>query len=558
MSIVTISASAFDSIRKGTGRFIGITDVCKLHLLRFIQEYGQDSYFCVTGTSDEISKAMDGNVEFYRRYGIFTRETDGDFNPVAVLPDKEFVWIAGINATVDEYEKFCVAHEVSSVRAVAVVSYCDKNGCDGCSMYSVCLEQVLNSLKIISSFAYDTTIWNYVEVAGTDDSELHNDPDRFSVLPILREYVVDSVTVMENVKNLAAIAKRICSIGDKNTVFCLAGSATAQESFTFIQLAALLVVYGRKVDVAQHQMVNFMESYRMMFSSTYLYADEYLRKLSNPLGIAVSIRNGLAFVCVRDADIIQKHGIPQLGIQVYGVQFNCASRQILSKQVEAVQCAYSDISVKPLYDVFDLGNAEYEVAIKEASRLDTVIAELEELLSESNASLGSVTLNYTNTLIYEYNGAVYIGFLANTDAEYHYKVLPLGHGYSSFDIAFSVQQYDLLMDVRVLVDGDQLNGQLRGFIGNQPVCFPVPRGAKGCMLRAIVVKPSRLSEDCGFTFEELGIWSAQTSQCRAGTQNVLLQHFSRKGLRNKKFLTIWGGNHPSITTELMIDYSVWR
>lgn len=564
METFIISASDFQETRNREDNFLGITNNLQQHLLKFYQQYTQNAIYRVVGTFDEVNTAMDGNIDFYKKFGIIMYQ-DGDTG-AQYVDDKQFVWVVDGIVTTEDYRNACDAFGCSEIQLAAIMNS-DSVVCSA-EDTEIIISEVTES---IVAAVPGITVWNTttLDTAPTETSVMQTFDNSFNVLPILREYSIENVSAQENTRNLSLILDKLLVTGDADTILFLQ-NGTIKEKILFANLAAILVTLGRKVDIRGESITRFTHTCRQIHSKNYLYANDYLYKLANPPGIALALKESTMFACVRDGDLQSKYGNPDIQLQLYGVQFDCVQRKIQNKYVEVIQCKYNELEIYPMYEIFNFNSTDKEhsthpgllnkfsVAAESSSEVDTVIGELESLLEDANYPLGETTLNFTNVLIYECNGITYIGYLARAEAEYHYKFLPFSNKYQTFEMKLDARQYDTLLDVAILADGQSLVQRLRSFIGDQKIHFPIPRGVRGCALRALKTTSNKYQDECGFTFEEIGIWSTQTSQCRIGTQSALLRMFSRQGLRGKKFLSVWGGNHPAIITELLIDYSVWK
>lgn len=370
--------------------------------------------------------------------------------------------------------------------------------------------------------------------------------------------------------SLAAIHRCVGELAempaDDDTVYILKKlRGNRRVQYVFIYAAAYCTMKCHKhFMVDSEYMPVYLDLLRRFTSKRGNYLNDYVDLLAHPVSAGVYMLDGCAYLAILDTSkmrrsngAVQDECVPW--ITVCQAEFNKNKLELADGAVlEERHYGYGRIKMLSMAEAFGLNSSIFERGMDGLAKADKVLRSFEDkLLREGGLSVN--TLNCSNTLLFEFAGKTFLGYVPKVSCTFYYKMLPLAPGYKSFDMKFSEWEYNRLYDVCVFIDSDKVVQPLikNKIVSEKNLHYGLKGHAIGCMLRSIPVQSVVLREGCGFTLEQIGMWSIQSTQCREGKEQVLTQSVTREALRDKHFLTYYGGCVPAVTVEMDLASEAW-
>lgn len=508
-------------------------------IARFYRSVTQKGMYTVHGGSNILQQVMNGSFELFTKYGIYPDLSDiKHFN--IVDEDKEYIWFVDPARSIeDQFIETC--NEFEKVPASCVILSED------------ILSQTIEDIReVCSRNGYQINIWNNVEFQVFKDEHVRS--NRF-VYEDITDYLKNNLTGGAIVDSAMLGRVNICHYllehSAPNKIFYITDSASEFIRNAYVAIAAILTYRGVHFELLGSDTSAYIRCVAELVSRDYLFLDDYLRKIANPVDVAIKFNSSDAYVCVRQG-VVQP-----VRLHIYETELNLKTMTLKSKNLYSALYDYSQIETISLAEVAGL-NTNFEQALANNVRVNKLVAEFEEIVDSEIHLRDNTSLNLTNILIYKRGDSVLIGYVATIDTSFVYAMKPLTANYKAFVEKVSLAEYDLFCDVNVFADSDKILRSVASMISLKRCHFDSSRYAMGALLRTIPTIRQEVTAQSGLSFLEIAIWSTQTSQCRQGAQKTLLETFNRAQLRQRDFLTVWGGCHPSILTELIADSRVWR
>lgn len=513
-------------------------------LLRFFTKYEPGCVYKVIGDDLALRNAMENEFDFFKSYGIVA----GLSNTTMIIPEADslkVVWyVDGAVDVQDQFEKF-------------VTKYNRVPSC--CVIYNN--EDVKGVARKVREIAHACSIvinvWN---VNAVDDSVTsHRRDPRFEyedLTDIIRSKFSLRQDMNVSFKNILEIADYVRAKADKKIIYYVTPGVEREISDCFNIIAAMLTFEGYNFELSSDNVEPYIRNLRSALHRECMLLGDYLQKIVNPVPVALKVmQDRSAFVCV---SMLPQNARYKLQLDIMEIPLD-DDLCIRCKDVLRVQCSYWDIEVLDVVQLFDL-KGSYDEQIPKMFALDKLIAEFEEIVNDSYTLPEFGALNCTNVLFYKRDGKMRIGYIPAIKASYQYALYPLMKGYPGFPKSMSLAEYDDLIDIGVLADSaDVLNLLTKsGLQLTKGIHFKKPRFLNGMVVMSRNVTTQTISEQSGLTMVETGIWGIQARQCRSGSEAELLSYFNKRQLRNKHFLTFWGGCNPAIMTSLVASSEVWR
>lgn len=508
-------------------------------IARFYRRMPQEEMYTVHGDSVTLHKVMGGAFELFTKYGIYPDLSDiKHFN--IVDESKEYVWYVDPSRNVED--QFIEMYNRFHKAPACCVVLCN----------SVATNVVADIREVCSKGGIQINIWNTVEVQTFKDNNTRSDKFIYEDITEYLKNNLPSGTIVDSAMlGRVSICKYLLEQSAPNKIFYINRDADESVKKAYTVIAAILTYKGVNFELLGSDMNSFLRNMSDLISREYTFLDDYLRKIANPVDVAVKFNLPDAYICVRQGSVAP------VKLHVYETELNLKTMTLRNKNLRASLYEYHQIETISLIDAAGL-NVEFEQALTNGDKLNKLFAEFEEIVDSEIHLRDNTALNFTNVLLYKCEDKVFLGYVTNIETSYVYAMKPLMKNYKAFVRKLSLAEYDLLCDVSVFADSDKILKSISGMTRLEKCHFDKPRFAMGMLLSTIPTIRQEVTEQSGLSFLDIGIWSTQTSQCRKGAQEILLESFNRALLRQRNFLTVWGGCHPSVLTELIADSRVWR
>lgn len=383
---------------------------------------------------------------------------------------------------------------------------------------------------------------------------------------VMNKYTVRGVDYNKNFAAAKMMLREIKSFKGlrEDTVFYFETTESTLE-YLYVGIAAYLTITERlRFRIPPQKKSYYLQCMRNYTSRSFNHLKDYMDFVVNPLQVGVFFRGKSAYLCLLDLTKYAPGGVKNNSM--YGVRFNVCqtafdleTEEFADESVTVHTYDYNMIQALSIPEIFNLNTGDFESDIANLNRLNLLIAHFEAILSKKYP-LGEEALNCTNLLLYKFRGRAYFGYVSYIEGKMPYNVLPLSNKYKSFKHELTLQAYNQLYDVSIFFDYQDLLRMLTAqkLITGQNAHYEIHSHCIGSLITCLPVATKLFNSDCDFSIDEIGIWSVQSNQCRQGAEANLLKYISAKVLRQKNFLTYYGGCHPSYTVQLLLEADSWK
>lgn len=333
----------------------------------------------------------------------------------------------------------------------------------------------------------------------------------------------------------------------------------------YYSMAALINRTCRKfLYVPDYSNAYYLNNVAKLSSRKYIYLDDYLANIVEPVEVGVRLTNGVPYVFVLDYNELNEklkadpaYCMPELTMSMVAVDLeSCA---ILEDKLEQQILKYSQISVLNIAQQFGMDSEDHVTAIKGFNKLQLLITEFEYLLQRETGQVWKTPVDCSNLLLFTLGQKTYLAHVSNINSNtIPYLVTPTVKSYTAFPMRLSHEDIAALYDMSIFYECDYIirgytDPRQLGLLPGNKVHHNVPKGAKGILLTDIACKPYPVTSECGFTFEEIGLWVETAAQFRQGGGALLVNNVPLQSLRALRGLTYYGGCHPCISTSYTLQ-----
>lgn len=548
-----------------------INDLAMLHVY-LIRKMFQDNDFIEVQCNDRdlLKYVFAERIKLYERFGIIFSNAN-----ISFIPDSESLLIIPeeVLASSAEFEEFLQTKNNSDHLGTYSYYVVEKE-------YSQCSsDEILMDYQLLSSYLPDARCMNFA-IAEQRQNSQHgmfgtitgtNRLDSFEyvdIAPLFEKHCMTGINTEKNYYELSMLCKEIEDLyaGKDNTILTFSSSDN-RSSYIFSYIAAYLTVKRQMhFEISKFMTSIFLEKMQELTSREYNYLHDYLSFINNPIKIGAYFTGSKGFLVVRDDSRLYINGSRNkrdypISMSVTHVPLNEETKDLASADLSDSIFDIDRIEIIPINEYFGLNASDTSLAVEALKKINSVTTSFEKLLAGANKlDTDTEVLNMTNILLFRFRGQIRLGYVAYLNGKIPFTVFPICKGYTKFSRDFTFSEYNRVFDIQIFDEAEQLLARLSKTMGLEceNVHYQLPSTARGLIIGSLPAKAAKISDDSGFTLEDFGVWSVQTSQCRVGTEKLLLQSISNKALREKALLTFYGGPHPMSTVNVVLEASSWK
>ncbi|MEY8333099.1 hypothetical protein AALB53_08345 [Lachnospiraceae bacterium 47-T17] len=544
----------------------GIVDPAILQIYKFYKSHSQDDIYLldISDTDKRISSlvALD-SIQIYSLYGIFVNT---EYNNNNVLIERKNHMLIVSEEDLSDKNKFHerIQNEIET----------DFDGVIACILevdYLKDSDRVEAACDFVLSELPDVIFLNAQRKFLSAAIPAAKRSDKFAYIDVtesVNKYGPQYIDFTKDVSRLLELRNLLLTYKDKKNVVLTVSSLDPVLQRVFCCIAVECIVVHKMMFELPREIGRFFWYYmRRLYQKEYCYFDEYLKMLMNPIDIGFMYKStGDGYLCVLENEKLYTNGIRDyskyvLLCSIISVPFDIGKRCITGTEVSSINVGPERIITYSLRDLYDLGNPDHEIACKNAEEFGKVLCDFEQAILESQFGfLEKDALHCSNVLLYEFRGKTLLGYVINTTGTYPYRIFPISKGYTSFETEISVSEYTDICDICVLDDANNLIASLlrkRVITGNK-WHRDVTSVSRGILLSALPTDRQMLRGECGLTVEEICMWESVSASIRTGRGSFVIDKVPHKILRDKRFLTAFGGPNPMITKQFFIESSSWK
>lgn len=521
---------------------VKMSSVLYTNLVRFFLKYEQGNAYHVNGAIADLREVFGGAFDVYERFGIFV----GSGN--LIWDDTEF-------------NRICIVGSANGV-SEAVALFESKLGYD--PKFIAILEEVTeDEVNLIQSEYPESMVLNHVEREHTQFVNVLRDETKYRYVDITDVFLdtYNSIVFDMNVKNAKKALDTVRGMEyDANTIFCVSSALSGTQYSVYTAVASILMFDGMQFELNRIENGVVQQYHHDALSRDYMMLNDYLFKLANPVTFGLLSGANAFNLCILNHSGNKEYAPKDFSLHFYSVAADVTENciQLDKSSLQEKQASYSSLSMLDPIDFFKL-NDDFDEAMKKHKMLCLAISDFETVVRERFLLPDNISFDFTNIFFYQNDKSVYMAYLAAIpDVKYSYTFVPLCKSYHAFRNVIGVREYDNIMDIGILSEAPSMIAGMQKYTFPQMTHFKKPRFLDGILLRGISVKDTKVGNECGLSFAEVGVWSVQSSQVRKSAGKFLLERFDSSRLHEKRFLSFWGGCHPMDLIRVTIDNEAWR
>lgn len=583
MKEITISIEDLPERNSEKNKY-GISGIYR-QLYEFFKMYPSNgTIYHIDKSSDNdyfIDKMFMESENIYKRFGIYTGSgvINNDYNCFIIIP-REIIYNGEQSVQDFIYEKITLDGEETKMHVGAIVLEMEKEEQQRFiqKLYECGEDNFLLTLKLqynILNIGFLTADINDTE------EELRKNPAfkgyNFSNLFVFCERsgcVELSLDVNVIIKKTRAVIDEIVkyNFDNPNTIFYwntkISGVSPDMVKLIeerkfyldmqyFVTLAATLTcLYDIRVVIPESVEKSFEAVVQGFATRHRNYLKDYLEYLKDPLRIGFKATGNIGFLYTRseqktDGTIIRVTYLPIEEANIHDTPLTRVRSEIKEFEIDVRQIVMRDVT-----DFYDLHTLDYNKGILELNKLQLFMNGVQEAIG-----LEDVSLDVTNTLFFELDNQLYVGYVSRINANATYNVQCLAKGFRNSDIkdTLDTRGIDYLLDMRVctdyfiLVNGNAMKKLSRKY--NDKTIGVLAATLSSISTTPIITPTSTLE------FDSVCLWSPMTSLIRGlGVNSLINTGLPLKGLR-REFLTFFGGPAPYTSDgnkpTLIINEKLW-
>ena len=535
----------------------GLADAVFWQLYRFYKGHTQRAIYFVDANDAGHFEDFDMSaVNRYYEYGIRFKSSSG-----VLSTKRSYLLIVPESAMVSE--QTLVGHIKKQKSVLGDVFF---KACVIEKDYSSIEEfQVTQDRLLLAKVLPDTFICNFNEIVSAPEdyvrSERNPSCDYIDVAELFSKFNCFGVDFKNNLLSIQKIVDSIlelCNETKGNVVFFLSkGDDSTLKTFTGIA-AFLTVTQHLHFEIPNSYLQLFLFNLRNFHSRKFNYISDFLKDLVQPLEIAATFQERRAYLCsLNFKRLAEKERTLdyQIFLNVVGAPFDLRKLKVTGSCANHTY-SLNRIEVLDIQKLFGLA----EDNLDNLFRLNTLVETFETSVLRFLNHSSEVLLNSSNLLLYRFCGQEYLGFVSFVGGRLPYIFYPVSNGYTSFEVELSIEEYQNLYDVAIFNESDAI---IQSFVKNkrilgEKVHYCRCHHFRGALFSFLPTQPVKLDLTCGFSLEELGIWSTQTASLRDDKEIQVMHLLEQDVLRQKKIATFYGGPHPFVSVDFNIENNLWR
>lgn len=520
-------------------------------LFRFFSTHDQNKLYCVNADVDSVKDheyfAFD-STDIYKFYGIFyQRSHDSLFQ----IEEKNYMLILEAEHVQNRETLLKYVEEKKAEFGCSTFASCgvkiDTTSLDAYEINSIALllMEVLPNCTVLNA----PLVYKSVYV----DETLTEDPEN---IVYINELVTPPSSLSENnsqrIHFLLKILDEIRSDCNPKHVFTYKLDSCLTSDEIAIILAISESCLSKKVHASGIVLSKYTNYLTALFRRENMYLHDYIAYLRNFPDCTIAL-NKTPYLLIQNKAAMHE---AKMTLHCLELPFDLEHKEILSKEVQTSVNSFDQIREVNISKLFNLDNKDFTIASKNSKKVQKIFYEMMGYINEFTNELNDILLNISNVLIYEKGERCYIAYVSEIVATCPFLVFPLAPGYSFFKTNLDLMS-NIFYDVRSFSDYLAFVYPYikRGLIQKNKMFMVPPYYYKGMLLQAITTTNELIASDCGLTYEEIGVWSTETTQTRY--HPIALELWTREFVEDS-FATIYGGPHPFEINFLNISMDAWR
>lgn len=390
--------------------------------------------------------------------------------------------------------------------------------------------------------------------------------NHYTLVDITEEFVpfVSIISVNDYCKYIGALAEKLCiEYKGKTDVILYADGLTYDVEKIYCVLAAYcLVQYSIKFYITSGSQLLFNHYVSMVRNKSSMFLNDWLANLANFPSFSVSCNQNQCYLWVTDFYAMLESSTKrdyEISLTLYKARVNIHDWSLLEDfKKEPINIPLRILNVRRFRDYNDLDDSNVETAIAAYEKMNKLFKAATSSLRDCAVLEQTETLTLEDMLLFEQGGELFIAYVSKVNGSIPFFVYPLTKRDKPFRAELPINKLESLQDPRMYFDSERYIGKILAANRNYQNNYWVndKNTIRGLLLQGFAGNRENFDRNCGFSFNEVGIWSHATLASRTTYKSVFQKLFSSKAV--DKWESIYGKQHPMVSNRYFITSDDWR
>ena len=390
--------------------------------------------------------------------------------------------------------------------------------------------------------------------------------NHYTLVDITEEFVpfMSIISVNDYCKYIGALAEKLCTeYKGKTDVILYADGLTYDVEKIYCVLAAYcLVQYSIKFYITSGSQLLFNHYVSMVRNKSSMFLNDWLANLANFPSFSVSCNQNQCYLWVTDFYAMLESSTKrdyEISLTLYKARVNIHDWSLLEDfKKEPINIPLRILNVRRFRDYNDLDDSNVETAIAAYEKMNKLFKAATSSLRDCAVLEQTETLTLEDMLLFEQGGELFIAYVSKVNGSIPFFVYPLTKRDKPFRAELPINKLESLQDPRMYFDSERYIGKILAANHNYQNNYWVndKNTIRGLLLQGFAGNRENFDRNCGFSFNEVGIWSHATLASRTTYKSVFQKLFSSKAV--DKWESIYGKQHPMVSNRYFITSDDWR
>ena len=390
--------------------------------------------------------------------------------------------------------------------------------------------------------------------------------NHYTLVDITEEFVpfMSIISVNDYCKYIGALAEKLCTeYKGKTDVILYADGLTYDVEKIYCALAAYcLVQYSIKFYITSGSQLLFNHYVSMVRNKSSMFLNDWLANLANFPSFSVSCNQNQCYLWVTDFYAMLESSTKrdyEISLTLYKARVNIHDWSLLEDfKKEPINIPLRILNVRRFRDYNDLDDSNVETAIAAYEKMNKLFKAATSSLRDCAVLEQTETLTLEDMLLFEQGGELFIAYVSKVNGSIPFFVYPLTKRDKPFRAELPINKLESLQDPRMYFDSERYIGKILAANRNYQNNYWVndKNTIRGLLLQGFAGNRENFDRNCGFSFNEVGIWSHATLASRTTYKSVFQKLFSSKAV--DKWESIYGKQHPMVSNRYFITSDDWR
>ena len=392
------------------------------------------------------------------------------------------------------------------------------------------------------------------------EAEDYHTGNHYILVDITEEFVpfVSIISVNDYCKYIGALAEKLCTeYKGKTDVILYADGLTYDVEKIYCVLAAYcLVQYSIKFYITSGSQLLFNHYVSMVRNKSSMFLNDWLANLANFPSFSVSCNQNQCYLWVTDFYAMLESSTKrdyEISLTLYKARVNIHDWSLLEDfKKEPINIPLRILNVRRFRDYNDLDDSNVETAIAAYEKMNKLFKAATSSLRDCAVLEQTETLTLEDMLLFEQGGELFIAYVSKVNGSIPFFVYPLTKRDKPFRAELPINKLESLQDPRMYFDSERYIGKILAANRNYQNNYWVndKNTIRGLLLQGFAGNRENFDRNCGFSFNEVGIWSHATLASRTTYKSVFQKLFSSKAV--DKWESIYGKQHPMVSNRYFI------